>query len=89
VRSWQADNDIRHLDEALDLYTRGFTALIAKGQMGSSGATAIPWQVKAFRGLLQELPPDIRRQWLQELSREWSELPGGSDRLLAGIAGLY
>ncbi len=88
VRAWQADDDARRLDEALDLYTRGFP-LIARGQMGSSGTTAIPRQFEAFRGLLQELPPDIRRQWLRELNREWSELPSGSDRLLAGIAGLY
>lgn len=88
VRAWQADNDVRHLDEALDLYTRGF-ALIARGQMGSSGAATITGQFEAFRGLLQELPPDIRRQWLRELSQEWSEQPGGSDRLLSGITGLH
>jgi tetratricopeptide (TPR) repeat protein len=88
VRAWQADNDAGRLDKALDLYTRGF-AFIARGQMGSSGATAIPSQFEAFRGLFQELPPDIRVQWLQQFSREWSEPPGGSDLLLAGIAGLY
>ena len=88
VRAWQADNDAGRLDKALDLYTRGF-ALIASGQMGSSGATTIPRQFEVFRGLFQELPPDIRVQWLQQFSREWSEPPGGSDLLLAGIAGLY
>ena len=88
VRAWQADDDVWHLSEALDLYSLGFS-LIARGQMGSSGVTAIPRQFEAFRGVLQELPPDIRRHWLQELSREWSELPGGSDRLLAAIAGLH
>jgi head-tail adaptor len=88
VRAWEADNDVQHLDEALDLYTRGF-ALIARGQMGSSGAAAITRQFEAFRGLLQDLPPDIRRQWLQELSQEWSKPLGGSDLLLAGIAGLH
>jgi len=86
-RAWAADGDMGHLDEALDLYTNGF-ALIAKGQMGSSGATALPRQFEAFRGLLDELPSAIRRQWLQKFSREWSELPVGSDLLLAGIAGL-
>ncbi len=88
VRAWQADNNAGRLDKALDFYTRGF-ALIASGQMGSSGATTIPRQFEVFHGLFQELPPDIRVQWLQQFSREWSEPPGGSDLLLAGIAGLY
>ena len=88
VRAWQADNDVGHLDKALDSYTLGF-ALIAKGQMGSSGAVALPGQFEAFRGLLHELPLDIRLQWLQQFSREWSEPPGGSDLLAARIAGLY
>lgn len=88
VRSWQADNDVQQLDMALDFYTQGFP-LIARGRMGSSGTTAIPWQFEAFRGLLSELPLDIRREWLQKLGRAWSDLPEGSDRLLAGIAGLH
>ena len=88
VRAWKADHDMRHLDEALDLYTRGF-ALIAEGYMGSSGAAAIPGQFEAFRGLLHELPPDIHRQWLQQFRQEWSTPPGGSDLLLARIAELY
>jgi tetratricopeptide (TPR) repeat protein/energy-coupling factor transporter ATP-binding protein EcfA2 len=88
VRAWQADHDLRHLDEALALYTRGF-AFIAEGYMGSSGAAAIPGQFKEFRGLLHELPPDVRLQWLQQLRQEWSSLPVGSDLLLARIAELY
>lgn len=88
VRAWQADNDAGRLDKALDLYSRGF-ALIARGQMGSSGVAAIPSQFEAFRGLFQELPPGIRIQWLRQFSQEWSEPPGGSDLLLSGIAGLY
>lgn len=88
VRAWQADQNLRHLDEALALYTRGF-ALIAEGYMGSSGAAAIPSQFEAFRLMLGELPPDIRRQWLHRLRLEWSTLPGSSDLLLARIAELY
>jgi tetratricopeptide (TPR) repeat protein len=88
VRAWQADHNERHLEEALELYTGGF-ALIAEGHMGSSGVAAIPRQFVAFRALLHELPPNIRHQWLQQFSREWSEPPGGSDLLLARIADLY
>jgi tetratricopeptide (TPR) repeat protein/energy-coupling factor transporter ATP-binding protein EcfA2 len=88
VRDWQADHDVRHLDEALDLYTRGF-ALIAEGYMGSSGAAAIPGQFKAFRRLLHELPQRIRLQWLQHLRQEWGALSASSDLLLAKIAVLY
>jgi tetratricopeptide (TPR) repeat protein len=88
VRAWQADDDVRHLDEALRLYTRGF-ALIAAGYMGSSGAAAIPGQFEAFRGLLHELPPDIHLQWLRQFRQEWTALAGDSDLLLARIAELY
>jgi len=88
VRAWQDDQDVRHLNEALDLFARGF-ALIAEGYMGSSGAAAIPGQFESFRKLLHELPPDIYRQWLRQLRQEWSVLPGGSDLLLARIAELY
>jgi tetratricopeptide (TPR) repeat protein len=87
VRAWQADHDVSHLNQALGLYTSGFP-LIAKGQMGSSGAAALPGQFEAFRGLLRELPPAIRSQWLRQFNREWSGPLGGSDLLLAGIAGL-
>jgi tetratricopeptide (TPR) repeat protein/energy-coupling factor transporter ATP-binding protein EcfA2 len=88
VRTWQADHEMRRLDEALDLYTRGF-ALIAEGYMGSSGAAAIPGQFEAFRGLLHELPSDIHLQWLQHLRQEWGALPASSELLLARIAELY
>jgi hypothetical protein len=87
VRAWQADNDVTHLEEALGLFTRGF-ALIATGQMGSSGAVALPRQFKALRELLQQLPPDIRLQWLQQFSQEWSDPPGVSELLLPKIAAL-
>jgi hypothetical protein len=88
VRAWQADDDVRHLDEAFDLYARGF-ALIAAGYMGSSGAAAIPGQFEAFRGLLHELPPDIHLQWLRQFRQEWNALTSDSDLLLARIAELY
>jgi head-tail adaptor/energy-coupling factor transporter ATP-binding protein EcfA2 len=88
VRAWQADKNLRHLDEALRHYMRGF-ALIAQGYMGSSGAAAIPGQFEAFRGLLHELPPGIYVQWLRQLRQEWSTLPQGSELLLARIAELY
>lgn len=88
VRAWQADQEAWRLDDALGLFVRGF-ALIAEGYMGSSGAAAIPGQFEAFRGLLHELPVDIRLRWLKQIRSEWSMLQGNSDLLLARIAALY
>lgn len=80
--------DVGLLDAALEGYLGGF-ALLARGNVGSSGAYAIPKEFDHFRNLLAMLSPDVRARWLSELRDAWSGDITGSTLLLAHLEELY
>jgi tetratricopeptide (TPR) repeat protein len=88
VHQWEETADDRHLDVALSRYADGFM-LMAQGYVASSGATAIPNEIKKFNDMLGKLPPAIRSEWLEHLGREWSRAETGSTLLLAQLEELY
>lgn len=83
------------LQAALDHYKRGF-ASIAKGPIGSHGATAIPSEFKKFSKLFRELSLATRKEWCEALREAWSNPGLGyvedlrySTQLLARLTELY
>ena len=88
IRDWLATADESLLGAALQNYRGGF-ALVARGYVGSSGASAIGSLFEAFSALFSLLPPDIRAEWQEELRRGWAALENGSTLLLARLEELY
>jgi tetratricopeptide (TPR) repeat protein len=83
----ETEDDSR-LRTALEHYKEGFT-LIAKGYVGSSGASAVPGQFKIFGELFSRLPAATQAEWQNELRRAWERLERGSTLLLARLEELY
>jgi hypothetical protein len=88
VRDWLAAGDRSQVRAALGHYKGGF-ALIAEGYAGSSGAAAIEGEFKTFAELAQQLTPEIRAEWQDELRGAWYNLQNGSTLLLARLQELY
>ena len=88
-------NDPRKLDAALAYFKKGF-ASIAKGPIGSHGATAIPAEFKKFSKIFSSLPVQTRRNWCVALGEAWSNPALGyiedvrySTQLLGQLTGIY
>lgn len=88
IHRWEESRDERELSAALDRYADGF-ALIAKGYVGSSGASAIPDEFRQFDNMLRKLPPEVREEWLRHLRSSWRSVERGSTLLLARLEELY
>jgi hypothetical protein len=88
IRDFLNSQDGRFLPAALENYKTGF-GLIAKGYVGSSGASAIPEEFKIFAGLFSQLPAHTREEWQNQLRSAWSGLESGSTLLLARLEELY
>jgi tetratricopeptide (TPR) repeat protein len=81
-------DDPQQFGDALEHFTRSF-ALMARGNIGSSGAYAVPEHFQELHSLLLLLPPTVRTQWLAHLHSAWSRLDEGSTLLLARLQELY
>jgi hypothetical protein len=90
IHDWLESAGQDRLDAALYSYAEGF-AMIARGYVGSSGASAIPNEFRQFKGMLDKLPAEIRAEWLRHLRRAWSAtaVGPGSTQLLARLEELY
>jgi hypothetical protein len=76
------------LRRALEHYKEGFV-LIAQRHIGSSGAASITGEFETLGGLMDQLPPEVRQEWLAELRRAWSGKEIASTLLLARLEELY
>jgi len=84
VADYDRSGERAELASALEHYKEGF-ASIAKRNVGSSGAAAIPAQFAVFKGIFAGLSEPVKADWLGELYAYW----GGSTLLLARLEELY
>jgi tetratricopeptide (TPR) repeat protein/GTPase SAR1 family protein len=88
VDAWRRSRDAATLAVAQRHYEQGF-ALMARGYVGSSGASAVPDYFQKFASVLSGLSAETRTAWLAKLRSSWSGLEQGSTLLLARLEELY